>query len=483
MSQGTNRREFLKTSALAGAGFWIAGTQSAWAQSKSANEKLRVAGIGGGGKGHSDLAEFAKAGAEIVAICDVDHKEAAKAFKEHPNARKFFDFREMFDKMAKEIDAVSISTPDHTHAVATMMAMKLGKHVYTQKPLCRDAFEARELTRMAKESGLVTQMGNQGTSYDGLREAVEVVWADTIGPVREVHVWTNRPVWPQGANAIVNMPAVKYALHRDGTLEQSTPETLKWDLWLGTAPERPYPGANVIHPFKWRGFWDYGTGALGDMACHTANMAFMACRLAPVVGLSETLRYPTSVVAECSELNPETYPMWSVVRYEFPEGGGQPELLWTWYDGGADKPQWVNKKLKELAHGLKIADSGSLLIGEKMTLYSPDDYGAKYYLIPKEGKPIGPLPDAKKFQPPPQKLPRCGGQHYAEWVRACVAGKPEMCMSNFSYAGPLTETVVLGCVALRAGKKILWDGPNLKITNDEKANGLLRREYRKPWAL
>jgi hypothetical protein len=328
------------------------------------------------------------------------------------------------------------------------------------------------LTKAAKDTGLVTQMGNQGSSLDGLREAVELVWSGALGNVREVHVWTNRPVWPQGIGAILNLPSVKFALHRTGDPNPAPPSTMKWELWLGTAPDRPCQPNYA--PFNWRGWWDYGTGALGDMACHTANMAFRACNLG----------YPTSVEAEVSEYNPETFPMWSVVRYEFPEGDGQPELKWTWYDGGKDKPQLVNKTLKQLAHGLKISDSGSLLVGKKMTLYSPNDYGAEYYLLPKDGEPIGPLPNAKKFTPPEKKLPRCGGQHYAERVNACIAGKPEMCMSNFTYAGPLTETVVLGCVALRygVGQRIDWDGPNAKAKNADVSH-LTKRQYRKGWAI
>ena len=475
MPRKSNRRDFLKTSAVAGMGYWVSGTQSVFAQSRMKNGKINVASIGCGGQGGGDIRNIAKCGANVVALCDVDWAMAAGAFKDFPKAARFYDFREMFDKMGKEIDAVQISTPDHTHAPATMLAMKLGKHVYTQKPLTHDVYEARVLTEAARKYKVVTQMGNQGSAEPGLREACEVVWSGAIGAVREVHVWTNRPIWPQGARAIVNLPRVRAALSGNGDPNPEVPKTFNWDLWLGTAPERPFPGYKTIMPFSWRGWVDYGTGALGDMACHTANMAFRACKLG----------YPTSVEAEMSEAwNCETYPTWSIVKYEFPEREGLPPLQWTWYDGGRDKPSWVTAKLKELA-GLgpndKLADSGSLLIGEKGVLFSPNDYGAQYFLLPKE--------KFADYKPPTPTLPRHPEEwaekkvhpHFMEWVTACEQNKPDLPFSNFSYAGPLTETVLLGCVAMRAGKRIEWDGPNLKITNIPEANAFLKREYRKGW--
>lgn len=467
MARRSSRRNFLKTSTLASAGVWVA-ARPTLGQSKSPNEKLNVACIGVGGMGAGDCRDMASHGANIVAVCDVNDEAAKGTYEKFPNAKRFYDFREMFDKMHKDIDAVTVSTPDHTHAVATMMAMKLGKHVYTQKPLTHDVYEARVLTEAAAKYKVVTQMGNQGTAEPGLRQAVEVIQSGAIGAVREVHVWTNRPVWPQGTGAILQHEGVKAALSGNGE-SAKVPSHIKWDLWLGTAPERPFDP--IYMPFKWRGWWDYGTGALGDMACHTANMAFMACNLG----------YPTSVEAEMSEYNDQTFPMWSVIRYEFParsnpRGGDMPPLKWTWYDGGADKPAWVNKKLKELAHGRDIPGSGSIIIGDKGTLFSPNDYGAQYVLLPEK--------QFEGYQPPTPWLPRAPeGGHKKEWILACLANKPEMCMSNFGYAGPLTETVVLGCVAMRAGKKIEWDGPNMKITNVPEANKFLRREYRKGWEL
>lgn len=465
MTQKTNRRDFLKTSALAGVGFWVS-SRSARAQSNSPNEHVGYAAIGCGGMGDGDLNSIVGRGAKLVAMCDVDEDRAGGNFNRYKNVPKYKDFRKMLEKHAKEIDAVSVSTPDHTHAVASMMAMKMGKHVYTQKPLTHDVYEARRLTEEAKKLGVVTQMGNQGTSHAGFREAVEVVWSGAIGHVKEVHVWTNRPVWPQGTNAILRKEGVKYALHGEGSsAHPSVPSTLDWELWIGTSPMRPYqPG---YQPFNWRGWWDWGTGALGDMACHTANMAFKACKLG----------YPTRIEAEQSEYNPETFPMWSVIRYDFPEREGLPPLKWTWYDGGGAKPAWVNKKLSELAHGEGIADSGSILVGEKGTLYSPNDYGSDYRLLPKG--------NFEGYKPPSPSLPRLpnGVDHYGEWLMAIKEGKPEICMSNFGYAGPFTETVLLGCCALRARKPLDWDGPNLVFTNIDRAESdqLVRREYRGEW--
>jgi predicted dehydrogenase len=457
MSRKSTRREFLRTTTYAGAGLWVMGNlgceafqMTARPRAISPSEKMNVAGIGAGGKGHSDINNASKDN-NIIAVCDVDKGKAANVMKEFPNATFFQDFRQMFDKLGKEVDAVTVSTPDHQHAIAAMWAMQRGKHVYCQKPLTHGAYEARLLTESARKYKVVTQMGNQGTAENGLREAVEVIQSGVIGPVREVHVWTNRPVWPQGIARPTDTPPV--------------PAELDWDLWLGTAPTRPYNPA--YHPFKWRGWWDFGTGALGDMACHTANMAFMALKLG----------YPTSVEAKfAKDMYGETWPTWSVVEYEFPARGQMPPVKWTWYDGGGDKPKWVVEKLKWLAMGNEIPGSGSVLIGEKGTLFSPDDYGSAYKLLPEK--------DFEGFKPPTPRLPRIGGgdqAHNREWSQACKGvGTP---MSNFDYAGPLTETVVLGCVAILAGEKILWDGPRMRVTNVPKANDFVRREYRKGWEL
>jgi len=458
MARKTNRRDFLRQTTIAGAGFWVFSSTGCTAfrptprpRRISPNEKLNIAAIGAGGMAASDIRSLSSE--NFVALCDVDHNRAAKSFDQHPKAKRFYDFRKMLDAMDRQIDGVLISTPDHTHAVATLAAMKMGKHVYCQKPLTHDVYEARVLTKAAKKYNVVTQMGNQGTGLDKLREAVDVIQSGVIGPVREAHIWTNRPIWPQGIGRPTDRPAI--------------PSTLKWNLWLGTAPERPYHRA--YHPFKWRGWWDFGTGALGDMACHTANMAFMALKLG----------YPTSVEAEMSGYNPETYPTWSVIRYEFPARDDMPPLKWVWYDGGNNKPAKVIEQLQKLAPGQKLPRSGSLLVGDKGTLYSPNDYGADYKLLPEA--------DFAGDKPPAPQMPRLPGapgdltKHYMEWVRACKGQTTTT--SNFAYAGPLTETVVLGCVAMRAQERIEWDGPNMKVTNCPRANDYLRREYRKPWSL
>lgn len=453
MSSKKTRREFLRKTLYAGAGVWVVGSagcssfqMTARPRRISPNEKMGIAGIGAGGKGHSDI-EAASRGNDVIALCDVDFNEASKSFKAFPNAKKYQDFREMLEKECKSIDAVTVSTPDHQHYVATIMAMRMGKHVYTQKPLTHDVWEARQLTEAARKYGVATQMGNQGTSEDGLREAVEVVQSGAIGPVREVHVWTNRPIWPQGVKRPTEISPI--------------PASLDWDLWLGTAPSRPYH-AKTYHPFAWRGWWDYGTGALGDMACHTANMAFMACKLG----------YPTSVEAEyADDMNDETFPTWSIIRYEFPARGSMPPLKWFWYDGGKNKPAKAVEAIRKLVPGKEIPGSGSIIVGDKGTLFSPNDYGAKYELLPED--------KYRDYKKPTPWLPRVSNDHAGEWLRACRGeGKT---MSNFEYAGPLTETVVLGCVAMRAKTKILWDGPNMKVTNCSKANDYLRREYRRGW--
>jgi predicted dehydrogenase len=450
MARRSNRRDFLKQSALAGVGFWVAGTSNLLADSKSSNERLNIACIGVGGKGSSDTDQAANHGT-IVALCDIDDKPLNAKAQKFPKAKKYNDFRKMFDEMAKDIDAVTVSTPDHTHAPASMMAMKLGKHVYCQKPLTHDVHEARVMRETAAKYKVATQMGNQGTAENGLRRAVEIIRAGAIGSVREVHVWTNRPIWPQ-APSVTSRPRETPPI----------PPHVHWDEFLGPAPERPYSPA--YHPFAWRGWWDFGTGALGDMACHTANMAFMALKLG----------YPISVVAECDDINPETYPGWAIIHYQFPARGDMPPVKLTWYEGKRAGEKVLPPA--ELRKGQKPSDSGSLLVGDKGILYSPNDYGASYKLLPEK--------DFEGYQGPPETLPRNGRGDdgmKAEWVAAIKGGPPAM--SNFDYAGMLTETVLLGNVAMRVGKKIEWDGPNLKAKNCPEADQFIRREYRRGWSL
>lgn len=405
----------------------------------SPNEKLNIAIIGAGGRGFDDAKGVASE--NIVALCDVDQRRAARAFRANPRAKRYTDFRVMLDKETG-IDAVIIATPDHTHAVATAAAIHRGLHVYTEKPLTHTIHEARTLRKLAARYGVVTQMGNQGTANDGLRQAVEIVQSGGIGDVTEVHVWTNRPIWPQ-------------AIERPSE-SADVPSTMDWDLWLSVAPERPYHKSYA--PFKWRGWKDFGTGALGDMACHTANMAFMA------LNLHKT--YPTSIEARTGERFAETYPEWSVIRYEFPARGKMPPLTYYWHDGGKLPPA-------ELAPGIEFSDSGSLLVGSKGTLYSPDDYAAEFKLLPEE--------DFEDYEPPTPWLPRSPG-HHEEWILACKGEGPGT-MSNFDYAAKLTETILLGNVALQAGHQVDWDGRRMRFTNCSAANDFVHREYRAGYSL
>jgi predicted dehydrogenase len=445
MSHNTNRRDFLKTSAMAGAGFWVAGT-CAGQESKLANEKINFAAIGVGGKGQSDSGDAGNAG-NMVAICDIDDKTLDKAAQKYPNAKKYNDYRKMLDEMGKSIDAVTVSTPDHTHAVASAMAMRMGKHCFTQKPLTHTIYEARKLGEIAREMKVATQMGNQGTAASGLRKSAAMIRKGCIGNVKEVHVWTNRPIWPQGG---------------ERAAETSPPEHIHWDLFLGPAPKRPYaPG---YHPFAWRGWWDFGTGALGDMACHTVNMPFMAL----------DLRNPTSVEAETSGHNKDSYPKWSIIRFEFPATDTRPALTMFWYDGGkkVDRELMPDEFLQKNKDdgSLKLSGSGCLLIGDKGKFFTPDDYGARYLMH-------------GNYSEPEVEITESPG-HFAEFARAIRTNNAEPAMSNFpDYAGPLTETILLGNLAVWAGKKIEWDAKNLKATNAPEVEPIIKSTYREGYTL
>lgn len=461
------RRVFLRDTAVAGAGFWFAG-MTGCAEQKGGmgpgqthaktgkqgtykkNEKLNVAGVGCGGKGGSDIGKCSKE--NVVALCDIDFQRAAGAIKRFPKAKKFHDYRVMYDKMINEIDAITCSTPDHMHAPICVPAMRMGKHCYCQKPLTHDVYEARLMAEVAKKHNVATQMGNQGTAHDGFRKNVEIIQSGALGDVRELHIWTNRPVWPQGQDTPKGSDAI--------------PPNVKWNLFVGTAPMRPYK-QKAYHPFAWRGWWDFGTGALGDMGCHTANMAFMALRLG----------HPSRASAENSGFSKDSFPTWSVITIDFPARGKMPPLKWTWYDGGKDKPQWVHDRLKGLIEGEKYAGSGLVVIGDKGKLYSPSDYGAEAILLPRA--------KYADYKPPAPKMERWGkgniDQHQTdEWIRACKdPSKPAV--SNFTYGGALTETLLLGNIAMYTGKTILFDGPKCKITNSPEGDALIRRDYRMGW--
>jgi predicted dehydrogenase len=452
MQHNSSRRKFLKQTALAGVGFWTAGTaEAAPANEGRRGDQLRIACIGVGGKGSSDTDQAGKHGT-IVALCDIDDRTLGHKADRFPKAKKYNDYRKMFDEMAKDIDAVTVSTPDHTHAPAAMMALKHNKHVYCQKPMTHTVFEARALREEAARRKVATQMGNQGTAHNTLRRAVEIIQAGAIGPVKEVHVWTNRPIWPQAPDVTARPSKT-----------DPVPEYVHWNEFLGPAPERPYV-ADTYHPFKWRGWWDFGTGALGDMGCHTANLPFMALKL----------EYPTSIVAENGDVNPETYPGWAIVHYEFPARGDMPPVRVTWYEGKRNGQKVLPPA--DLVKGQELTTSGSILVGEKGVLYSPSDYGGSYTLLPEK--------EFEGYKGPPQTLPRNGRDDEGmkiEWLAAAKGGPPAM--SNFGYSGLLTETILLGNVAIRAGKKLEWDGPNFKFTNYPEANQLLHYEYRKGWTL
>lgn len=443
MSGRLNRRDFLKHTALIGTGVWLSNTSntrgapSGSAKRLSPHERLNIAGIGVGGRGAHDIAQVGPE--NIVALCDVDESQAGKTFDEFPKAQRFTDFRVMLEKR-KDIDAVIVATPDHMHAPAALMAMRLGKHVYCEKPLAHTVYECRVMAQVAAETKVATQMGNQGHSNSGSRRAVEIIQRGTIGQVREVHAWSDRPIWPQG---MVARPE-----------PEPVPRTLDWDLWLGIAPGRPYSPDYL--PFKWRGWWDFGCGAMGDMACHITDVAFWAL----------DLRDPVHIEAKSSTISAEAAPAWSVITWRFPPRGKLSAVTLTWYDGGRKPPQ-------ELFKGERVVANGSLIIGDKGTMYVPHAYGAECKLLPLDRF-------AENAASRPARV-RQDAAHHREWITACKTGSPTG--SNFGYAAAMTEMLLLGNLALRTGEPIDWDARKMKVTNVPGANGWLRPTYRQGWTL
>jgi len=412
------------------------------------SEKLNLAGVGVGGQGGADLEQLADQ--NVVALCDVDWNYAARTFQKYPQAKKYKDFREMLDK-EKGIDGVVVGTPDHTHAIVSLAAIRHGKHVYCEKPLTRTVHEARALAKAAAKRKVATQMGNQGMAFEGNRVINEWLADGAIGPVREVHVWSDRPThsgklplyWAQGIERPKEQPPV--------------PATLDWDLWLGPAPWRPYHPAYA--PFRWRGWWDFGSGGLGDMGVHNIAPVFAALKL----------RAPRSVCASSTAVFPETLPLASCVHYEFPARGDLPPVDLHWYDGGILPPRPA-----ELEDGRELnREDGILFVGDRGKMLVEGWGGHSPRLIPEKRM--------QEYKRPPKTLPRSIG-HHKEWVEACKRGTPTA--SNFDFAGPLTEALLLGTICVRlGGGKLLWDSEKMKVTSVAEANNYLHYEYRKGWTL
>lgn len=502
-STGVSRRKFVATVAASSAGIAVVPRHVLGRGFTPPSDLLNIAGIGVGGMGRNNILKLASQ--NIVALCDVDWDYAGKAFErletdalrqvnrmkeaktaeerrritgqidefrrmkeEHlPTLKRYRDYREMLDKQ-KDIDAVMIATADHAHAVITSAAMDLGKHVYVQKPLTWSVHEARELAKKAKEKKVATQMGNQGHSSDDARRVNEYIWAGAIGDVREVHVWTNRPLshWPQGIprpepmktsenDLRWNMPGIMTRLANAMTGTYPVPDSLSWDLFLGPGPNVEYHP--VYHPFNWRGWVDWGVGAIGDMGAHLIDHPFWALNLG----------YPTSVETLSTPFNKASYPMAMTIYYEFPARGSMPPVKLIWYDGGLLPP-----KPEELGDEQVNRSGGVLFVGSKGKLLH-DTYGDNPRLLPKSLH--------ESAGDPPQKLPRIAASHEMNWVEAAKSKAEASC--PFEYAARLTEVMLLGIVALRAGAKIHYDGGNMRVTNVASANDFLRRDYRPGWSM
>lgn len=470
MPRSTSRRDFMKNVAVASVGAYVGHGMVCPTRARSANEELNVACIGVGGKGGSDSSNAAQFG-NVVAICDVDRntldsKGKSKGFE---NAEKFTDYRELLAKHGKNIDICTISTPDHMHAPVTLEAMRLGISCYTQKPLTRTIYEARLMARVAQEMGVCTQMGNQGTALDTSREAIAQIRSGVLGTLKEVFAWSNRPVWAQGPGRRMTMEKFSAQARKDNPEKAEeiiakkkeeiakAMERVDWKNWLGVAPEREFwPG--LYHTFQWRGWWDFGSGALGDMACHQLTVPFASCGL----------RDPISVQAKTTGHDFDSFPASSIIKFEFPETSERPAITFWWYDRKGNKPP-----MEVFAKwGIdKVSDSGVLVVGEKGAFYSSDDYCGKYELR-----------GVEKVKVDYEKAENKGNNdlnNMFELFRAKRANDPKICKSNFvDRAGPLTETILLGNLAVWAaatggadgsmgewGEKVEWDAVNLKVTN------------------
>ncbi len=442
--QEMTRRSVLGATA-AGAGLMIVPRHVLGRGQEAPSDKLNIAAVGAGGKGRSDIEGVASE--NIVALCDIDWKRAEQAMNAHPDAPRYHDYREMFDRHGDELDAVLVSTADHTHAVITAEALKRGLHVFTQKPLTRTIWEARMLGEMARKAGTATQMGNQGHAGDGTRLIREWIEDGVIGEVNRVEYWTNRPIWPQ-------------AMQRPKEVHD-VPEHVKWDLWLGPAAERPYH-SDYYHPFAWRGWWDFGTGAIGDIACHAMDAAFWIF----------DLRDPSSIYAESTQLFRETAPAATRITFEYPARGNRPKMTVVWRDGNLRpaKPKFYEGKWPP-------GNSGQLFVGTKGVIVD-NMYASKPQLHPAK------LHEKIEKNPRPEKYERTEG-HYKQWLAAIKSGTTNPDGSNFpDHAGPMTETALLGNLAVRSQQEIVWNPKKLKVTNGvDVPREYIQPAYRDGWAL
>ncbi len=431
MAKRLNRREMLGGMTLAGMGVWAAG-RNAWAENGSPNEKLDIAVIGVGGRGRANLNAVARE--NVVALCDVDEERAGDAFERFPKAKKYHDFRKMLDEMDKQIDAVVVSTPDHTHAVAVAMALKMGKHCYCEKPLTHSVYESRVLAELAAKHKVVTQLGTQHHAKSHFRRVVEVIQSGAIGPVHDVRVWIGGS--RGGGERPTDTPPI--------------PPHLKWDLWLGPAAYRAYHPDYV--PYKWRFWWDFGTGETGNLGCHMLDLPFWALGL----------RYPTLIEAKGPPVHPETTPRSMKVRFRFPARGGLPAVTFTWSHGS--RPAQLSTVSDPSKWG-----TGMLFVGDKGMLLASL---SQWKLLPES--------DFADYEPPEPSIPDSIG-HHKEWIVACKEGGQTTC--NFGYSGALNEAVLLGNAAYRVGQKLEWDAANVKAANCPEAEPYINRPYRDGWAL
>jgi predicted dehydrogenase len=442
-----SRRQFVASTAMASSFLLVPRHVVAGSGEAAPSAKLNIAGIGIGGMGASNLANLESQ--NIVALCDVDLNYAAKTIAQYPNAKVWTDYREMLEKQ-QDIDAVLIATPDHTHAVIAMAAIKAGKHVYCQKPLCHDLYEARTLAQAAAASKVATQMGIQGHSSEGFRLICEWIWAGAIGEVREVDAWCSLSYYPWG-HAYWSS---QWGAARP-TEAPAVPDKLNWDLWLGPAPQRPYHPA--YHPAVWRCWWDFGNGMMGDRGAHSLDSVVSALKLGA----------PASVEATSCGLNPETHPLAAIITFQFPARQALPPVKLTWYEGlRPPRPP-------QLEDGQDMPNEGGVVFKGSQGALMCGVYGDSPRLIPESAM--------KSYQRPPKTLPRVKGSHEMDWVNAAKAGRQPG--AHFGYSGPLTETCLLGNIAKRVDARIEWDAANLKITNLPDANKYVRAEYRPGWSL